>query len=695
MERRSTLLLTGLAATLAAVCLCGAGVIGSTVWLAVRLHRAAQGSAGVASVNPLPTPTQIDLAPAYPLTLPDQPAESSAGDVVAHLANHIAPKRDLREIAVRFGFATPAEAEPSCLSWSPPLEVGTRRTFTLTNQDDNTLFQAEAELRYVNPHTYMWVQTAPQRVRLDQQRLVEAAEHFANHIYPKLRAFFGSEETPGVDCDPRVHILHARGIGRTVGGYFSAPDALPRAVRSDSNEAQLFVIHAEPGYNGADPGSDTYLSTIAHELQHMISNHQVHASELWLEEGASQFAERLAGFANSIGTIYSFAEQPWTQLNYWLEADPGANSAQYGGAYLFWSYLHDRFGSDVLRALALHPERSVAGFMKVLARQGITNPDTGAPYTFPELFGEFVVANYQWRTPLKPADPRFHYTSAEVTNQPVIMRMFRRYHALQYPVQAQEGLRQFGTHYYELTGERPVTITFSGAARVALLPMREHDEPFWWSHRADDSNPRLTRRVDLTRVTRATLRYRAWYRLEKDYDYAYLSVSTDGGQTWALLEPPSCTHSNPQNANLGCGYTGSSGGAEPQWIEESVDLTPFAGRSIWLRFEVITDDGINREGFALDDVAIPEIGWRDDASTPADWLAEGWVRVRNTLPQHWLVQAILTNADGSYARQIMNLHGSVGQLRIDLGGAVQKAVLAISPITLVTTEPAGYRLAIE
>ncbi len=692
-KQQRAVLLAVLVGVILTLCCCGAALAGGTYWFASQVREVMEAAAQPPARS-LPTPTAVNLTPPSSLAPHDEPDAIPTDDVATYLASRVLPRRDLKEIAVRFGRAALSDVEVSCPTLAPPLEVGARRTFTLVNQDDNTQFEAEAELRYVNQHVYMWVQTAPQRVRLDQRNLAEAADRFATQIYPELRAFFGSEETPGVDCDPRVHILHARGIGRTVGGYFSAPDALPRAVRSDSNQAQMFVIHAEPGYNGADPGSAAYMSTLAHEFQHMISDYQNHSPELWLEEGASQFAERLVGFADSIATIYSFAEQPWTQINYWLEGDPGTNSALYGGAYLFWSYLYDRFGEAVVSALARHPERSTQAFIEVLARQGILNPDTQAPYTFPELFADFVVANYLWRTPLDPTDSRFHYTSPELTRQPVVMRVFRRYD--QYPAQAQEGLHQFGTHYYELKGDRPVTVTFTGSARVALLPMPNHGGHFWWSHRADDSNPRLTRRVDLSGVSRATLRYRAWYRLEQDYDYAYVSVSTDGGQTWKLLEPTSCTRANPQNANLGCGYNGSSGDdTAPRWVEETVDLTPYAGRSVWLRFEMITDEGINREGIALDDIEIPEIGWRDDASTPGDWVAEGWVRVENVLPQHWVVQAILTHTDSTYTLRRMNLQGTVGQMHIDFGGSVREAVLAISPTTLVTTEPAGYRLSIE
>jgi immune inhibitor A len=486
--------------------------------------------------------------------------------------------------------------------------------------------------------------------------------------------------------------LHVTGVGRTVGGYFSSIDSYQTAVRSDSNEGQMFIMHAERGYNGSDPGSESYMSTLAHEFQHMISFNQTHAPSLWLEEGAAQLAERLNGYADTVTSVYDFAAAPETQLNTWGEGTAGGNSAHYGGGYLFWSYLYDRFGEDMVKKLARNTERSPQALMKVLADNGITNPDTGKPITFEELFSDFVVANYMGKQQVEASEGRYNYASIDVP--PMTTR--NSLNSGDYPFSVRETVPQFGTHYYELKGNKPVNVTFAGSTVVPLLPMQNADGTFWWSNRADQSNSRLTREVDLTGVQSATLNYRAWYRVEEDYDYAYVSVSEDGGVTWKLLEPPACTKNNPQNANLGCGYNGASGGGDtPQWIDQKVDLTPMAGKKFLLRFETITDAGVNREGLAIDNISIPEINFTDDGSSDAGWKSEGWSRVENTLPQSWQVQAIVTGSDGKVSVQRMTLNNSTGTLPIDLGGKARSAVLAVSPLTQVTTVPAAYDLQIK
>src|SRR5690606_31536237 len=103
---------------------------------------------------------------------------------------------------------------------------------------------------------------------------------------------------------------------------------------------------------------------------------------------------------------------------------------------------------------------------------------------------------------------------------------------------------------------------------------------------ANYSTARLTAVFDLTAVDSATLQYDLFYDIEHGYDFAYVTVSTDEGQSWHSLAGQQMRQKNspddPANAALADRfYTGQSG----QWLPESVDLTPFAGQQIWLRFE--------------------------------------------------------------------------------------------------------------
>ena len=220
----------------------------------------------------------------------------------------------------------------------------------------------------------------------------------------------------------------------------------------------------------------------------------------------------------------------------------------------------------------------------------------------------------------------------------------------------------------------------------------------WWSNAADEMESTLTREVDLSAVEGATLRFSAWYSTERDYDYAGVAVSTDGGCSWQTLPGQHTTDANPVGQNLGHGLTGSSGGGPvAAWVDETMDLSPFAGRKVLLRFHYVTDQSYHGSGFAVDDVSIPEIGLADDAETDQGWEARGFLRSVNASALDWAVQVIAFADGGTQVRQVplsaTSGGGLQGTLRVDgFGAAVRRVVVAMSPLVPVTLEPVDYRL---
>jgi hypothetical protein len=210
----------------------------------------------------------------------------------------------------------------------------------------------------------------------------------------------------------------------------------------------------------------------------------------------------------------------------------------------------------------------------------------------------------------------------------------------------QEGegtVHQFAADYIELDPPQgDAVFTFDGMDAVGAIA----NEPYsgagqWWSNRGDSIDATLTREFDLTDVESATLRFRAWYDIEEHWDYAYVMASTDGGDTWRILPGQHTTEENPLGLSYGPGYTGRSGGGdEPSWVDEEVDLTPVAGQETLLRFEYVTDEGVNLDGLAIDDIEIPELGFLDDAESDGAWQAEGFLRLTGPMDQSFVVQVI-------------------------------------------------------
>jgi hypothetical protein len=155
----------------------------------------------------------------------------------------------------------------------------------------------------------------------------------------------------------------------------------------------------------------------------------------------------------------------------------------------------------------------------------------------------------------------------------------------------------------------------------------------------------MTAELDLSSLAGPTLTFSAWFDVEPWYDWGYVSVSTDNGLTWTALAGEHTTDENPVGHAYGAGYTGASGGGEPAWVNERLDLDAYAGQAnLLLRFEYVTDGGTHHEGWAVRNVAVHSGESRIEPVFETD----GWVYVDQPLPQAYEIRQIAWSADGSY-----------------------------------------------
>ncbi len=305
--------------------------------------------------------------------------------------------------------------------------------------------------------------------------------------------------------------------------------------------------------------------------------------------------------------------------------------------------------------------------------------------TIEELFRDWVVANY-----LDTDEGIYSYPDYDV-NASVLASHDES-------ATDDTTVSQFGADYIRFDGDPDrLTIRFDGDDTVDPTPAQPPRTPgYWWANRGDSINPRLTREVDLTGVTTATLEYRTWFNIERGWDFAYVVASRDDGRTWEVLPATSSTTEDALDVAYGPAYSGTSGGGdEPEWIDERVDLSAFAGGPVLIRFEYVTDEAVNLAGWAIDDIAIEAIGWSDDASTPGDWVSEGWVHADQPLTQRFIVQAILEGEDGPRV-ELFELDGAnEGEIVIDDYEGIDDVVVVVSAVTDGTSRPAHYRLSFE
>lgn len=622
---------------------------------------------GPALETPEPTPT-------FPPPIEITPLPQAEVETWELLERTEVPARDLIALTKRLKHVE--EPIPEVVRESAPdYEIGDEEIFWVSNLDTDEHFQITALLLCATPHLYMWVEKG---VDVDLERLKEAADIFEEKTYPTDREFFGSEWTPGVDSDPHLNILHAQGLGDSVAGYYSSADEYSRIVHEFSNEREMFYINAD----NVTIGNDFYNGVLAHEFQHMIHWYNDRNEDTWLNEGFSELAAYLNGYDQGSAEM-AYGMRPDTQLNSWPDG-PGEAGPNYGAAYLFTSYFLERFGEGATRALVAHPANGIASVEAVLLESG---------YSFDELFADWVVANYIDDPSLE--DGRYGYGELRMEVDDV-------YSLGRYPAERQDAIHQQAADYILLLPPRgsDLTIEFQGATWVKVMDNEPHSGRYqWWSNRGDESDMTLTRAFDLSGLESATLEFWAWYDIEEDWDYAYLEVSTDGGQTWEILQAPSTTDYNPNGNSFGWAYTGMSGGGEePRWIREEVDLSDYVGGEILVRFECITDDAVNHPGFAVDDIWIPELGYKYDAEPALEggvggdngWEAEGFIRMDNILPQRWIVQVIEFAGQETRVHKIELDEQGKGEYLIK-ADEVDEVVLVVSALAPSTTEVATYR----
>jgi hypothetical protein len=581
------------------------------------------------------------------------------------------PIADLRDLAIRFQ-GVPADTPLKNCTTEPVFNEGDVTQFSVMNSETQEKFTIDATLIAKTDKAYMWLDNHWLN-RVDHNALRQAAQLFSNSILPRDQALFGQEDSPGIDCDPRIHILNTSNTA--AGGYFSNTDHVTRQVREDSNEKDLIIIDIEGTGGPKLVGVGYYIGTLAHELQHLITNRGDPNEDTWVSEGMSDLASILNGDDPQHDFVAALDTD--VQLNSW--PDGGVAGAEvYGTAFSFMLYFWDRYGDAGVQALAAEPANGLAGIQNTLNK---IDPGKQAD----ELVADWLIARLL-------DDPSFangRYGYSKVDRAKVQPRQT----IAQYPFAEQAQVSQYAGDYTEFAGQRDLSIAFTGSTKAPMIDAQPHSgQYFLWSNRADVADLRAQREFDLSTVKNATLNYWTWYDLEKDWDYAYISVSEDGGQTWQLVKAPSMTDSNPTNANYGWGYTGKSGGNDrAEWIQESIDLTPYAGKKISVAFDVINDLAVNRPALALDDVEVPEINYRTDfEKDDGGWQTAGWLRTNNFVPQQYMVQLVSFAKDGQIeVSQLPVNEDNTAQWNIPLS-QLAKAMVVVSPMAAKSTEVARY-----
>jgi len=628
------------------------------------------------SPTPLATTTAEPRAAVSPIAL-----EQARATTAAELVDIMPPLRDPIGLAYAYLGLETIAATPQPIA---DLEPGVVENFFISNVDSNTVSVVEAELKSVGENAYFWFDRGDGSVEPDEAALAAVTEAF-DEIFDALFPYFGTPEEAG----ERVHIVHASPSRLCdvpdqcgLAGYFSSRDELPAFVDPQSNERKMFVMNAQQF------GRSTYLDTLSHELRHYLGSAYDRGDEDWFVEGAAMLAENLVGYTFLPQyRAAQFLANPDQQLNSWQEANTGP---RYGQGYLVNRYLYDRLGSELYREFTMSRWPGLLGVDDVAAVHGLDITGEGLWLDWLASMALLDVPetpeNYRWSGP--DLEPAAMTSVGELEN-------------------IRATVHQYAADYYELPAGA-MTLEFVGGPIVSLSGTAAPSGDYlWYAQRANNSNPRLTRAVDLrttspsatspSSTADATLRYRVFADTEEGYDFAYVSVSVDGGRTWRGLVAEGMQGLDPaddpsDSALTDRFYTGRAG----RWIDETIDLSPYSGQEILLRFEVVTDLILTYGGLALDDIAIPEIGFFDDAeSLDPGWVAEGFSRATADLPQSWRPLLITFDAEGNPSVELLSVSDDGRLLHpYESSPGARRPILIVAAVAPETLQEAEYTFSV-
>lgn len=567
--------------------------------------------------------------------------------------------------------ADTAKAEVGDVEW---LYADGWREFTLRAIGDN------AEIWVANDLNYCEGDPRPAHTVTDAQ-VNTLFDEFNSNIYPNNTNYFGLTNdrngTGGLftswgydwyvtDNPQRVMILCYNIIDEGycdpeypfyVAGFFWAT---MNDVYADRNVIHIDTYKWEDRI-GPDVGRPyLYEGVIAHEYEHAIHYDHDADEPSWVDEGMADLAGYLCGYGHSSGHIaYYMVYHRWPLTN-WL-----GSLQDYGQSYLFQLYLMENFSKAKPFASYLVDEQANG-------IEGIGNVLTSLEYTttFDDIYHDWVLANYLDDISLIgnsgaklgydnldiPSDDTWgysidwsiknNYKSGNKGNLPV-QRYWGGYKSatVEWPVR---NIPAYAPVYQTYKGIQPELDANFRGDNTTGIPAHGGDYE-WYGGNADLLFNTLTLANPITLGAGANLSFWTNYQIETAWDFGFVQISTDSGGTWTSLANAHTTSDYDPAAHPDVianvpGFTGSSGG----WVEETFDLSAYAGESALIRFLFVTDWAYTETGWYIDDVTIyiddATIGFSDDMEAgPGNWTSDGWSYTTGLAINDWALTIIDPN----------------------------------------------------
>jgi hypothetical protein len=370
-----------------------------------------------------------------------------------------------------------------------------------------------------------------------------------------------------------------------------------------------------------------YEGVFAHEYQHLLESYEDPDETTWVNEGLSDFAIELTGYgdpslsiddsgfdshiqcflgwlgvATAANPIPRPTSGPENSLTEWSDQGDGEILCDYGAAYSFMLMLEDRYGLDFMTALHRNDLGGFAGLQAVLDQFGIAEIAQDLVHDWAAMMALDAVLDDGASLAGSSADLEVGSLNASIRwDTP------EAYSTPGAPPNGSDYVRlRNGADAYLGAGAID-SISFDGSSTVSDPVKWTVDDGALYSGSGDNLDRMIAREVAVPAGS-PTLTFDAKWNTEPLWDFGFVQVSTDGGETFTSLSTADTTTDHDPDAdptvvaNLP-GFTGASG--DPAvFRSQTADLSDYAGQDVILAFRYITDGAVALPGFWIDNVAI-------------------------------------------------------------------------------------------
>jgi len=338
-------------------------------------------------------------------------------------------------------------------------------------------------------------------------------------------------------------------------------------------------------------GSRPYLyeGTFAHEYQHLLHSDYDSDEENFVNEGLSDLAQYLTGYGLPTGHVNAAASNPENSLVLWGDQGDLEILTDYGNAFLFQFYMLEQFGPEFIQAEFHDPGNGIAGVDSALDSFGFRRD-------FADVYHDFSVAEVidarSWGGIYKFNDLDFNI-DAGTPEEP-------NPEAYDTP-----GAPPWGTDFIWLDGDpkKVQKLIFNGVDYSMFSTPWTSDGDVLYSGTGD--------LIDNWAIFEATagsaLTFDTYYDIEDYWDFGFVQVSTDGGQTWTSLanDYTVTSHDPSAHPDIVANLPGLTSYLD-DWMTMSFDTSAYAGQDVLFAFRYMTDWGTTYAGWFIDNVYVDD-----------------------------------------------------------------------------------------